>query len=439
LRFETSCMPVGDHTKQAMTTSATPFYALRQRQPMLGLGCLLAGLLLLDPALGQEEGTVYVPPREPVNEYLDAIDHMEAEYGPYATELSDLYLGLGQTLMSSGDYEQARDAFHRGIMVVRVNSGPNSMEQTNHLYLIANIEILLGNLDAADDVLHNIYFANSEYYGENNPEVLPVLERIYQWYLVARPPGSEGVDYIDYKRTIGLTEQMAQINEATKGIEHPDTAQAYRRLGESQFQTYRYLTPSEELEADMFLWNEIPHTRGGLPERPKQHYTAGRKAYDKYVESVLANESSTPLERAGALADLGDWCLVFEKFNTARNLYEQAYQVLAQSEEYAVLADSFMGQPKPVYFFKPTPDLLEDAPMELLEASLDISMTVTRVGRLRYVEVLNAPEGTSEDDLLKIKKLVLETPFRPAMKEGEVVTIKDFIWRYAIVPQGETS
>ncbi len=435
MRFEISCMPVGDHTKQAMTTSATSFYGLRQRQPMLGLGCILAGLLLLDPALGQEVDTGYVSPREPVNEYLDAIDHMEAEYGPYATELSDLYLGLGQTLMNRGDYEQARDAFHRGVMVVRVNSGPNSPEQTNHLYLIANIELVLGNLKAADDILHNIYFVNSEYRGEDNPEMLPVLERIYQWYHVMRPPGSEDVDYVDYKRTIKLTEQMTRLNEAANGMEHPDTALAYRRLGETHFQAYRYLTPTEEEEGNLFLGNEIPHTRGSLPDRPRKHYTAGRRAYDKYVEFVLANESSTPLEQADALADLADWCLVFEKSNTARNLYEQAYQVLAQSEEYAVLADSYMGQPQPVHFFKPQQRSLEDVPTELREMSFDISMTVTSVGRLRFVEVLNAPEGTSKDDLREIKKLVLETPFRPAMKEGEVVTIKDFIWHYAIALQ----
>ena len=185
-------MPVNDQTKQARTASTTPLFGLLQRQLTLGLGCILAGLFFLDHALGQEEEAVYVSPSEPANEYLDAIDRIEAEYGPYATELSDLYLGLGQTLMNSGDYEQARDAFHRGVMVVRVNSGPNSPEQTNHLYMLANIEILLGELKAADEVLHNIYFINSNYYGEDSPEMLPVLERIYQWYLVTRPPGPGG-------------------------------------------------------------------------------------------------------------------------------------------------------------------------------------------------------------------------------------------------------
>jgi tetratricopeptide (TPR) repeat protein len=179
-------MPENDHTKQAKTASTTPLFGLRQRQLMLSLGCILAGLFFLDHAMGQEEGTAYVSPSKPANVYLDAIDRIEAEFGPYATELSDLHLGLGQTLINSGDYDQARDAFHRGVMVVRVNSGPNSPEQTNHLFLLANIDILLGELKAAYKVLHNIHFINSSYYGDS-PEMLPVLERIYQWYLMTLP------------------------------------------------------------------------------------------------------------------------------------------------------------------------------------------------------------------------------------------------------------
>jgi hypothetical protein len=53
--------------------------------------------------------------------------------------------------------------------------------------------------------------------------------------------------------------------------------------------------------------------------------------------------------------------------------------------------------------------------------------------------VLNAPEDMSKDDLELIKRRVRGIMFRPAVKEGEVVTTEEFIWQYAIVPQGLTS
>ena len=171
---------MSNQTLQAITAGATALLELRMPQLTLALACVLAGLSILSPARGEEPVAGYASPHEPANDYLDAIDSIEGDYGPYATELSDLYLGLGQTLLDSGDYERARDAFHRGVMVVRVNSGPNSPEQTNHLYLIANIEMLRGEAKAADEVLENIQFINSSYFGKDSPEMLLVLDRIYQ-------------------------------------------------------------------------------------------------------------------------------------------------------------------------------------------------------------------------------------------------------------------
>lgn len=409
-------------------------FGLHRGQPKGGLACVLAGLFCLGPAFGQETGTAtdYVSPREPANDYLNAIDRIEAENGPYATELSDLYVGLGQSLLDNEEYEKARDAFHRGVMVMRVNSGPNSPEQTNHLYLIASIETILGKPAAAENVLDNIYFINSSYYGETNPAMLPVLERMYEWYLVSRPPGSDDLDYTDYERTIELTEEMVELSESANGMGHPATAVAYRRLSEAQFQTVRYMT-SEDLY--------IAITGGTLGQEASvtTHYDAGCKAFRKYLDSLAANKSTTPLEYADALADMGDWYLALGRSRRARIQYRQAYQVLAESKDYAELADSYMGQPKPVHFLYPQPDFLEDAPAELADLNLDISITVTSFGDVQYVEVLNAPEGISEVHLEEIKREVRETPFRPAMKAGEVVTTKDFIWHYAISPQERTS
>jgi tetratricopeptide (TPR) repeat protein len=429
-------------TVQARTERLAALSGLPGRQSLPALGCVLAGLFLAHSALAQLPETGYVSPPNPVNEYLDAIDGIEGDFGPYATELSDLYLGLGQTLLNSGDYEQARDAFHRGVLVVRVNSGPNSPEQSNHLYLIANIEVLLGNDKAADEVLENIQFINSDHYGKNSPEMLAVLDRMYQWYFTTRPPGSDHSQYADYERVIELTEDMVKVTEALHGSGHPETTEAYRRLGEAQFQAVRYLmgqTMTLSLDDYVAVSSGTLYTPGVVKVSVGEHYDAGRKAFKSYFESMLADKTTTPLHYAEALANMGDWYLVFEKSRTSRNLYEQAYQVLADSDDYAELAENYMAQPQPVHFFAPQPSLLEDVPMELNERRVDVSMTITSYGDVRYVEVLNPPEGLTDNHLGQIKREVRQTPFRPALKEGEVVTTKEFIWHYAIAAQGQAS
>jgi tetratricopeptide (TPR) repeat protein len=420
-------MDLSDRTKQ-VTMAFSPFFkGLRRSQPALPLGCFLVALLFFHPVYGQDDDTGYVLPRDPVNVYLDAIDEIEAEYGPYATELSDLYLGLGQTLMDSGEYERAKDAYHRCVLVLRVNSGPNSPEQTDYLYLIANIETLLGEFKAADKLLHNIYFINSSYYGEDSPEMLPVLERMHDWYVATRPLGLRMSDIENYENLVELTEEIARISELAKGKDHPDTAAAYRQLGESEFQMAYYLQ-NIILEPNQYTL---------VQSSADEHYGAGRRAFEDCLESLRINESTPPPVYATALADLGDWLIVFEKSSKSRKLYEQGYEILSQSEEYAELAKNYMSRPQPMYFVDPAtlPGAPDDGSAENELFNLEISMTITSSGTVRQVEFLNPPEDMPEDDLKQIKKQVLRLPFRPAMKGGEVVTTEDFIWHYTIKPR----
>ena len=88
---------------------------LRPRQFAPCVLFALAALFNADPAISQGDGGSYVSPQRMEDEYFNAIDRVEGEYGPYATELSDLYLGLGQALLNTEDYEQALDAFSQDL------------------------------------------------------------------------------------------------------------------------------------------------------------------------------------------------------------------------------------------------------------------------------------------------------------------------------------
>ncbi|NNJ66240.1 MAG: tetratricopeptide repeat protein [Xanthomonadales bacterium] len=396
-----------------------------------------------DYGLTEEQVAAYQPPHDPADDYFDAIDRIEGDLGPYATELSDLYLGLGQALIKNGDFEQARDAFHRGVMVERVNSGPNSPEQTNHLFQLANIELLLGEWDEADEILQNIYFVNTNYYGDTSAEVLPVLDRIYTWYMLTRPPGSPELDYYNYERIIEITEEAARVSEAVNGKGHHDTALAYRRAGDSQFQMVRHLTGAAMMmPPEMY----VATTSGGISplgfgaETVVKHYNSGRKAYLHFLESLATTESTTPLEYAEALADLGDWFMVFEKPRKSRSLYEQGYKILVENDVDPAVIESYMSRPQPMHFiYHRLPDLIGESPEGFSEINLEFSLTVTSYGQVRNVELLNAPDGLEEDALQEITKQVQLTPFRPALKQGEVVTTREFIWRYQIVPDWAAS
>ncbi len=447
---------MSNSAKRVRAVLSTVTFGLRIQRPGLLAACVLILLsILANPGFGQDvelapgTGTsqapqeeaagplavdiesAYLTQRRLLDDYLDAIDRIEGEYGPYATELSDLYLGLGQALLDQGEYEKARDAFHRGVMVLRVNSGPNSPQQTNHLYVIANIETMLGNLETADDILKNIYFINSNYYGEENPEMLPVLERMYQWYIVTRPPDSPIARYADYERNLRIAREMVRISESTGASSDPATALTYRRLGDAHL--HMALSEVKRLwNGSVVMWS----TAGDTAD-----YDDGMAAYTKYLKALAESEETTPLEFAEALAELGDWYLVFDRMTAAWDAYQRAYNVLTESSQNTDLAERFLGRPRPVHLAHLRPDFLKDAPSELGEINLEISMTVTDVGETRGVKFLNAPETLSEDLLEQIQMQVRRTPFRPAVQEGTPVTTEEFIWEYsnAITPQAGSS
>jgi tetratricopeptide (TPR) repeat protein len=436
-------MPPGDHRNQAAIRLGTPLFGLRQTQPRVSCGRILAILFFLAPATGLADGSAYVAPRDPANDYLDAIDNIEADFGPYATELSDLYLGLGQTLLSKGEFLKAKDAYNRGLMVVRVNSGPNSPEQTEPLFLLANIEAGLGDMNAAEEVLDNIYFINSNYYGSESPEIIPVLDRIYGWYSTARPPGSLISDYDDYDNRLKMAKHMVKASETVNGHSHPVTAAAYRRLGDAEFQMVRHL-PGTGMPVNPDHYVTV--TNSGL--KPLgfgatpvvDHASAGRRAYQKAIESMQANPSTSFAEFAETLANLADWYLLFDKPRNSRMLYKEAFNVLQLSEEDAELAASYMNQPQPMHFIvNAQGEAIESESADLEAISLDISMTVTSLGDVRKVKALNPPESLSADDVRAIEMRIQTIPFRPAMMEGEVVTTRDFIWQFAIPAQKVTS
>jgi tetratricopeptide (TPR) repeat protein len=432
-------MPVSVQTRQAGSRPEIALLGLRPWKRGRLAVCLFACFAFMGSAAGQETLSNYVSPTNPADVYLDAIDEIEGDYGPYATELSDLYLGLGQTLFDLGEYDRARDAFNRGVMVQRVNLGPNSPEQTNHLYVLANLEFLLGRQRTANEILENIHFINSEYYGEDSPEMLPVLERMYAWYLTTNPPGLTGTDFGDYEQAIELTEEMVDVSEVAYGPHHLETAKAYRLHGEAQFQMVLFLRGFQStLIEDRYM---TISNRARFPvDLANDYFHDGRKAFDNYLEALLADESTTVQDHAFALRELGDWYLLIEKYRSSWKLYEEGYSILLENKEFAELADTYMDQPVPMHFVEGKPPALgEEEQPEPEETWYEISLTVTQSGKLRSIEFVDPPEQLTNDDRRQVKIQVQDIPFRPAMKEGKVVTTKEFIWRYRILPEEEAS
>lgn len=377
------------------------------------------------------------PVSDDIGTYMQAIENAETLGGPYAMELVDLYYGFGQALLEEGDLKGARDAFHRTAMVSRVNSGPNSLDQTNYLYSIARVEALLGNFEESIKVLESIYSLHARSYGENNPEMLPVLQQINQWYEEQLPLSAPLTRSSDFENRSYLADRIAQLTQRRDGIGSVQTAERYRASGQLHFRSVYYMLQSGEPPLQELVFNEEQVGAQWYFQRSiSAHFQEGEEAFSRVVDSWRQNPEGTALEVAEAIAQLGDWYLALQHFRSAEKQYEAAYQLLANSTEYSHIADDYFGSPSPLRFLNTEERFVRvlDAPVAI--KGLEVSMTVTRNGRLIDVEVISAPQGESQEDLNRMKSQLEHTRFRPAVINGEVETTEDFVWRpLAIVPK----
>jgi len=376
----------------------------------------------------------FVPVEDPVANYLNAIEEAESVGGAYAGELTDLYMGLATALLEEQELEAARDAFHQGVTVMRVNDGPNSLEQTNALFQIADIETRLGNRRAAGDILQNIYLIAAKNYGEDNPQMLPVLERMYTWYMATRPLYSPYAQYADFANSKYLAGRMAALTEQEKGLADPDTARANRTLGQINFLTVKYaLGRGISVEPGVVVATGSPQPPYIQEVSVREYFTEGTMAFEKMAQSVNLNENTSPTERAEAIAQLGDWYLVFDKFKAARDQYVAAWQVLAQAEPGGETANQYMGNPQPVRLMNNFEDFTHfELPEQDNSSGIQVSMSVTRSGQLRNIDIRQVPEDMTEDQIKVLEQQLKSSRFRPAVRNGEVEQVDNYLWSYSM-------
>jgi tetratricopeptide (TPR) repeat protein len=400
---------------------------VRTRRARMGrvFACALSGAV---PALAGQQ-VAPAPDVDPIGEYLTAIERAESLGGAYAAELVDLYYGMGQSLLEQGDTEAARDALYRTVMVARVNAGPNSLEQTPYLYSIADLELRLGNRSGAIDVLDNIYVIHARHYGEDNPALLPTVEKIYDWYVDQLSPVAVPLLPADLQNLSYLMGRAAALTEAEYGLGDARTALRYRELGQIHYQAIRYFTQTgQSPNPELVLPSEGSSNLALLEQATIDHLKAGEAAFERAVLAWRENPAATDLERAEAMAELGDWYLVFKYFRKARRQYEEAYRLLAHSDDYRGLAESYLGVPAPLRFLNREERFARDlspAPAGGLEVSMAVSLT----GRLYDVEIVRAPEAVSPEQLTALKSHLESTRFRPAVVNGRSQSVSGYVWK----------
>ena len=389
---------------------------------------------------------------DPVTDYLDAIDVAEAELSAYSLELSDLYLGLGKSHLAKQEYPQARQAFQRGMQIERVNFGLNSLSQTPYLMSIAEAESFLGNWDESHKALENLYLINSQAYGARDPRMLPVLNELLDWYLNTYSDRSTHGGYQNLVISEKLGTRMQSILDQTNDLNDPAAPGMYRKLSHLHYFISSHIKTHGEPSESGFTFNAST-TASSSKSTSHMHYRRGKRALQKVVEA-LELQGDTPIqEQANAIAELGDWYLVFGQRASANQAYKMAYDFIGESEQPEQLQEELFGTAKlieftdingrvdlpekavtdaePVGSSEPHRDELaqQEAPEETAldkttvdEKPMEISMAIASSGVPRNIEIINPPADLDKNLRRAIFKDLRAQRYRPKLAAGAPIS-----------------
>lgn len=353
-------------------------------------------------------------PVDPIANYREAIDRVEAQQSAYATELADLYLSLGSAYVDRQDYQKAIGAFTKGLQIERINHGLQSLSQRPYLLSLAETEGLRGDWKQSRSALNNLYQINRQNYDSLDPRLLPVLDDILHWLLKTHRQQPARTGYV----SLITAERIGQNIDAilTSDLEaDPQTAsERYRQLAFLHYRIAEHISQyGDSNSSGISVTTTASLSDNTQSTSSHLHYQRGKAALEKVVEYRVKQDPDNILQQALAVAELGDWYLLFDRRKSAENAYRLASNTLKSGNQKPTEVALF-DQPTMIAF-SASHSIAKDGADH---PQLEVTMTISAVGKISDIDVVSSEPILSQQQLKNLKRNLRSTRFRPKLADG---------------------
>jgi len=401
------------------------------RNGLLLAGCIAGNLAFstISPSAWAQDNA----PSQPLAaaQYRTAIETIEAREGAYGSGLTQSLMSLGQVLQKQGDHENAVDAFKRAMHLNRINEGLYNLGQVPILEELIESEIAQENWEDANDKHQYLFWLHRRNFGDTDYRLLPVIEKLSSWHLnIYTLNLSEGL-HQHLVSAHALFRLAVNIIDNSYGQNDLRLVKSLRGLTATNY----YL---RQFRAEESM--KLTHTsaRGGstptAQERAKldqytiNSYASGKRAMTRIVDVLDSNPEVLPSAAAKAKVGLADWYLLFDKWKSAQETYQEAYNELVASDADPRIIKSLFGRPV----------ALPDMPLlvtEIKKTTKDtpyvlVTFDVTSYGRAKNVNII---ESFPDDQMRlrsKVRRSLKAAKFRPRFENGEAVLTEQLRHRY---------
>jgi hypothetical protein len=391
----------------------------------LGAAILLLAAIAV-PGVAVAQRNAPFAARDEQRQLLDAIQWLQSEEGPYALTLLDPFKTLSLLYRDSGDYRLAIAASQRALQVVRANHGLRSLEQAPLIREQILSQRAIGNTEAAWELEEELLTL-----AERHPDDLRTVAilrelgdrrmDILRRYLDGTFPPEiylgcyyDPIPYDDFGSCHSGSRRQVVYSLLSNAWSH------YSAAIDVLLRNDRYDSAAlGELEREMIA---SAYAFGG--------YGVGRASLRRLFDYQIATGAPF-LEQVEALVQLADWDLVFvDQRGVPLGLYEIAYEQLKQHGADQESIDRLFTPEIPIVLPTFLPNPL--AAREPSDASgyIDVAFQVTKFGKSRSIEILDATANATNDDKHELEKLIARSRFRPMLTDGQFLRTEPIVVRY---------
>lgn len=388
-----------------------------------------------------------------IENYRSAIEQKESEVGPYNAELSEMIFGLGQTLQNVRRYDEALHAYKRSLHLKRINNGVYSLSQAPVLRGIIESYRQLGLINEEADSYGQLLWIHMKSYGEDDPRLIPLLDEISQWHLTAYMRTGEREDGYHLSTAFDLYSAAIGLIEKHHGASSLDQINLLKNLAITSYYnaSHQHLYPEfSEIGATVPFGYRPFGTNHENMMRRGSFYLNGQSAHLKIQKILTENPDTTARDKAIAQTYLGDWYLLFGRYNNAINAYTEAHNIMAGDHQKEEVLGELFNTPKMLPKLEPSEigqkPLVSDADPEQsnnivtlainkpLSSYVNLTVDITERGKATNMEVKEVyPEDIDTNGYgIRAKKTIRARKFRPRFEAGQPVLTNAFPVRVLI-------
>jgi tetratricopeptide (TPR) repeat protein len=330
---------------------------------------------------------------------------------------------MGNVLQNLGRHKDAIAAFQRALQIQRVSNGIYGLGQEPIIKEMITSYEALGDTEEAFNSYQQLQWVYSKTVRPGDPRMIAMLREKSQWHINAyqQNPGSnnlyhlanahellvaaiEGTGSQNSLQVIPLLEELASVNYklADHGRRHP--------VGMKEGFT---MTTGRTLEQDPLSESEILVVNS---------YRNGRIALEKIAIIRAQDPEADPRDKAEAIANLGDWYLLFGRRSAASQAYKQAWQTLSADPEKQV---KMFGRPT-ILNTNPLFQGAEKSP-PADQGSVVARLSISTNGKATVEELVEPSlEGNQAQQELIVRELT-KARFRPKLVDGNMVASNDIL------------